>query len=860
MDFVTALVIDGKAINLANLWRQDDISAGDDLVLYLEDRPYVEYVLSHHPKSRRVVQFEPLEKWEAPAGIVESNRVGNASSRAYRRMWDLMGDVQTKTYAPNPAGGAGFPLDRFVQPAPAAGGAQIRPPGGINVANTWNNGVDGQGANITMNEALVEISNATRVMDSLSFQRWCVRAQYAGGPIAVNNNRNPRNARVLQPAQRDRILSEMKRLVEEHTREKRKGVDARTSGSGVCLIDESIFQLVPGVSSSSSTGLQDAIWKEGFWHIARSQVMQFKYDRHADIPNGAVAGTSGKLLEVTFAPVWIEPLEADTMTGQSAPVAASFAWDSQDRSFIPHSKRLRAIPGSPWSHILAMGARVAEASAIAKTARLALEAISGVPNRSQIAQAIKCLQKAQMDFRNVTGINTEIAFGIATLNAAPSIRVVGSLAAEVAHPIENIPLKDQPGWRDAMQKAVNEVTAFFGTKGQGSLPPQYGLTYAILLARVHMLAANFAERKVVDTVLKNTIIPTLGNVEQSQQLTMPIGNNALAADYELDDHFAEEFFIRSAGTAAQATLCADPESNTWAHHDAVDSISQVVTINVPRNDPIVGAGAPPLELWIKKTTLTGMVIIPYSIAMFSANGLVRNPNLGLPDTSDATIRAAGNSIIMSCMPGVVSLGTITSDFARDILNNVGGGRVATPSVAYNAAFLGFDGIGVANYSGWIARDVANFLLENMSRYAQTRNDYSASSVFAATMAAHVYTAFMKTIFHATTPAGSAYPLLVASTATVQYRKPRSLRMRTQAARITAFYAFDVCMAKAVEGKQGFDLKFYLTLFAFLYVKTVNKYRVQSTAVGWNQNSVYNPLAPVEQKVGLPFVFMFSEAE
>jgi hypothetical protein len=53
VDFVTAMVIDGKVINLVNFWKHDDINAGDDLMLYVEDRPCTEYVLSHHPKCMK---------------------------------------------------------------------------------------------------------------------------------------------------------------------------------------------------------------------------------------------------------------------------------------------------------------------------------------------------------------------------------------------------------------------------------------------------------------------------------------------------------------------------------------------------------------------------------------------------------------------------------------------------------------------------------------------------------------------------------------------------------------------------------------------------------------------------------------
>lgn len=47
------MVVDGKVINLVNFWKHDDINAGDDLMMYVEDRPCTEYVLSHHPKCMK---------------------------------------------------------------------------------------------------------------------------------------------------------------------------------------------------------------------------------------------------------------------------------------------------------------------------------------------------------------------------------------------------------------------------------------------------------------------------------------------------------------------------------------------------------------------------------------------------------------------------------------------------------------------------------------------------------------------------------------------------------------------------------------------------------------------------------------
>ena len=63
VDFVTTLTIDGLVINLVNIWRGHDISSGDDLMLYLKECSFTEYVLSHHAKNNRMQRFPPLKKW-----------------------------------------------------------------------------------------------------------------------------------------------------------------------------------------------------------------------------------------------------------------------------------------------------------------------------------------------------------------------------------------------------------------------------------------------------------------------------------------------------------------------------------------------------------------------------------------------------------------------------------------------------------------------------------------------------------------------------------------------------------------------------------------------------------------------------
>ena len=139
VDFVTAMVIDGKVINLMNFWKHDELNAGDDLMLYLSDSPSTNYVLSHHAKSMQTQNFRGLSKW----------------------------------------------------------GEKM----------------------------------------------------------------------------------------------------------------ECIYQLTPGVSSSNSKEVRAAVWRHGYWHIARSQVMQFKHDTYRNLCCHANAAGNDKPLEATFAPVWTDCIE-----------------------------------------------------------------------------------------------------------------------------------------------------------------------------------------------------------------------------------------------------------------------------------------------------------------------------------------------------------------------------------------------------------------------------------------------------------------------------------------------------------------------------------------------------------------------
>jgi hypothetical protein len=58
------MTIDGLVINMVNIWRGHDISSGDDLMLYLKNCSFTEYVLSHHSKNCRKQNFPQLERWK----------------------------------------------------------------------------------------------------------------------------------------------------------------------------------------------------------------------------------------------------------------------------------------------------------------------------------------------------------------------------------------------------------------------------------------------------------------------------------------------------------------------------------------------------------------------------------------------------------------------------------------------------------------------------------------------------------------------------------------------------------------------------------------------------------------------------
>ena len=264
VDFVTTLTIDGLVINLINFWRHEDVNSGDDLMLYIEERSYTEYVLSHHPKNVRKQVFPSLRKWDTIRALdvvrggteyaqkkrarSETNYSDNAAAMFLDRLWDVIAFMKLEEGVQMNLGSVG--IEQIIKHS--------------EFKNIENDIIGGD------EKAFINMFHTTHV--------------------------------------------------------------------GI----EPVFQLVPGISGSASPGVRNAVWRHGYWHVARSQTMHFKYDQHLDIPNGYHAAVRGKVLQVTFSPVWAEPLEdAGMFGGSGCTTGSTFAVDSQDRHCAPSSKRQR---------------------------------------------------------------------------------------------------------------------------------------------------------------------------------------------------------------------------------------------------------------------------------------------------------------------------------------------------------------------------------------------------------------------------------------------------------------------------------------------------------------------------------------
>lgn len=94
---------------------------------------------------------------------------------------------------------------------------------------------------------------------------------------------------------------------------------------------EPIFQLAPAVQSQNSQTVRDAVWINGYWHIARSQIMQYKFDASLPIHAGAQHLVNGKLLDATWAPVWMNPLTTTVRGSGTSSASVSYPMDGSMR-------------------------------------------------------------------------------------------------------------------------------------------------------------------------------------------------------------------------------------------------------------------------------------------------------------------------------------------------------------------------------------------------------------------------------------------------------------------------------------------------------------------------------------------------
>lgn len=188
VDFVTSCLIDGKCTNLMNFWRQYDLHAGDDLMLFLQDKPTTEYHLSGHPRSMRKMTFPTLSKAKYGEEIrFASDKLDALHNK--EKLWDF-----------------------------------------------W--------------EKITKTKELTKK----------IRKEGLSGKVKLSDK--------------------------------------------FCI--EPLFQLVPGTSSSHLPEIEDAVWEQGFWHIARCQVMQLGFNRALPIHSDATSLLNGKLLQATFEPVWMD--------------------------------------------------------------------------------------------------------------------------------------------------------------------------------------------------------------------------------------------------------------------------------------------------------------------------------------------------------------------------------------------------------------------------------------------------------------------------------------------------------------------------------------------------------------------------
>ena len=90
------MLMDGKCINLINIWKKHDISAGDDMILVLRKMIPNDYVLSRQSGSYNRQRFNEL-----PHDAKSSNNSGiNLEDRRRQGVWQLVPWVYNMCHTP----------------------------------------------------------------------------------------------------------------------------------------------------------------------------------------------------------------------------------------------------------------------------------------------------------------------------------------------------------------------------------------------------------------------------------------------------------------------------------------------------------------------------------------------------------------------------------------------------------------------------------------------------------------------------------------------------------------------------------------------------------------------------------------
>ena len=225
VDFVTTMTIDGLVLNLVNNWRHDDINSGDDLMFFVENQPYSEYVLSHHARNCRKQCFGKMRDLN---GVPEDVwKVLTTSS------WHHLNSVYGRRERPEEA--AALPVE------------------------------------VPMAEYVQEFHDEG-ADDPFQAMMKRMDAIYTGVTPAATKTISPMTTTTRaghEDSKFQRILANIQAEMEKENKTKGRKIK----------VQEAIFQLVPGISSCTSgdysEAVKKAVWSNGYWHIARSQVTKF---------------------------------------------------------------------------------------------------------------------------------------------------------------------------------------------------------------------------------------------------------------------------------------------------------------------------------------------------------------------------------------------------------------------------------------------------------------------------------------------------------------------------------------------------------------------------------------------------------